>query len=101
MSCFKYVLDESGNPLQEPDVIKWARWFETAERHIGNDRVGDVQISTVFLALDHSFADGPPVLWETLIFGGEHDQYQKRYCTRDEAIAGHAKALGLVKGVAV
>lgn len=29
-----------------------------------------VNVSTVFLAIDHAFGDGPPVLYETMIFGG-------------------------------
>jgi hypothetical protein len=38
------------------------------------------------------------ILFETIIFGGSHDQYMDRYHTRDEAIAGHAKAVAIAKG---
>jgi hypothetical protein len=31
-----------------------------------------------------------------MIFGGEHDQYQRRYATRAEAEAGHAEAVNMV-----
>ena len=31
-----------------------------------------------------------------MIFGGEHDQYQERYSTWDEAIEGHKNACKLV-----
>jgi hypothetical protein len=55
--------------------------------------------------LDHSFhfyengqRVGLPILFETMIFGGEHDQYQDRYATRDEALEGHKKALAMAKG---
>lgn len=34
--------------------------------------------------------------FETMIFGGEHDQYQERYSTWDEAEAGHKRAIELV-----
>jgi hypothetical protein len=54
-----------------------------------------VYVSTVFLGLDHSFGEGPPQLFETMIFGGEHDEYQERYSTWDEAEAGHKKACKL------
>ena len=40
---------------------------------------------------------GPPLLFETMIFGGPHDGYQERYTFWDEAEAGHAKALGMVR----
>lgn len=81
-------------------MITWARWLETADRHVAQDFLpGDVRVSIVFLGLDHGFDfKGPPILFETMIFGGEHDQYQDRYATRDEALAGHAKALALAKG---
>jgi hypothetical protein len=77
----------------------WGGWFRTSESHLlAEDQIGEVCISTVFLGLDHQFGDGPPLLWETMIFGGEHDQYQERYSTREEALAGHQAALDLVRG---
>ena len=65
----KYVLDADGNPKEEPDVLKWGKWFETTDRHIGNTKIGDVTVSTTFLGLNHAFGGGKPVLWETMIFG--------------------------------
>ena len=94
----KYVLDVNGNSKEEPDVVKWGKWFETAERHISNTKIGDVTVSMIFLGLNHAFGGGKPVLWETMIFGGEHGGYQEGYCTKDEALIGHEKAVGLVKG---
>jgi hypothetical protein len=44
----KYILDEEGNPKEETDLLKWGKWFETAERHVGKDTVGGIRISTVF-----------------------------------------------------
>ena len=34
-------------------------------------------------------------------FGGEHDQYQERYCTWDEAEKGHQIACELVNKIAI
>ena len=92
----QYILDEYGNPVLEFNAVKWAEWFETADRHIAQDIFGDVKVSTVFLGLDHSFNDGVPILYETMIFGGEHNDYQERYATKEQALAGHAKAVALV-----
>ena len=52
------------------------------------------------MGIDHAFglAQHAPILFETMIFGGEHDEYQRRYCTMEEAEAGHAKAVTLAKG---
>lgn len=54
-----------------------------------------VDISTVFLGFDHGFGQGLPILFETMIFGGPYDQWQRRYCTWDEAEAGHRHAVAL------
>jgi hypothetical protein len=43
----------------------------------------------VFLGLDHSFRQGPPILWETMVFGGPLDGEMMRYTSRAEAFDGH------------
>ncbi len=55
-----------------------------------------IRISTVFLGMDHDFSRATnhrPVLFETMIFGGEYDQNQQRYCTWAAAVAGHANVV--------
>lgn len=95
----KWILGPDGEP-KRATLLEWAQWFETAERHVADDRRGDVRVSTVFLGLDHNFSGvGPPLLYETMIFGGEHDGYQDRYATGREAKLGHAEALALVEGL--
>ncbi len=74
------------------------RAFESINgRRVARDEIGDIVVSTVFLVMDHAYNDGPPILFETMIFGGEHDQYQERYSTWDEAVAGHAHAMAMVQ----
>lgn len=75
----KYILDDAGDPIPCADLLQWALWFETAQRHVADDRINGVRVSTVFLGLDHSFSNGPPILYETMIFGGRQDQEQWRY----------------------
>ena len=76
------------------DMATWAVWFKnTANRRVGNDYIGKVHVSTVFLGLDHNFRGGEPVLFETMIFGGPLDQETWRYCTYEQAERGHAEAL--------
>ncbi len=66
---------------------------------LGDDQLGDVRVSTLFLSLDHSHVPGGvPILWETMIFGGEHHEYQERYSSYEEAVLGHQRAVGLVTG---
>lgn len=64
---------------------------------ISNGQGEPITVSTVFLWLDHGWGGGPPILFETMIFGGEHDGYQDRYCTHEEVLEGHAKAVKLVE----
>ena len=60
--------------------------------------IGEVMVSTVFLVLNHNYTgDGPPVLYETMIFGGPHSDRQWRYPTREAALAGHNQAVTLAR----
>ena len=95
----QYVLDDGGNPIPEPDLRKWGTWMQTADRRIALTKLNDnIKVSTVFLGLDHNFDDeGPPILYETMIFDGNRDQYTKRYPTKEEALEGHAKAVVLAE----
>jgi hypothetical protein len=54
---------------------------------------GQIRISTVFLVLDHGWAGGDPVLWETMTFGGPDDGACRRYCSKADAEAGHTEAV--------
>jgi len=64
---------------------------DTDRRRVGFDRVGPWEVSTVFLALDHQFGAGPPMLFETMVFKGDdrNDLYAARYSTWEAAEAGH------------
>ena len=91
----KYYILDGHTVVVCDNVLQWAMWFKKANRHIDKTIKGEVEVSTVFLGLDHSFGDGAPLLFETMIFGGEHDQYQERYATWEEAEAGHKKACAI------
>jgi len=97
----QYVLDAQGEGILEPDRAAWARWFETADRSLARDTVGGAEVSTAFVGIDHRFGGaGPPLLWETRIFGGPRDGYQTRHATRAEALDGHRKAVELARSAA-
>lgn len=94
-----YKLDENRTPV--PCTFEeWGAMFESPDRIVKQDEFPgtNIRVSTVFLGLDHRFGDpGPPLLFETMIFGGEHDQWQERCSTWKEAEGRHAIALELVK----
>ena len=100
-----YILDDAGNVVP-CDLMTWARWFENVEnRRVAFDEVGDYQVSTIFLGLDHSFDYGPqdpltwkPVLWESIIFDVIRDcKEMLRYRSREAALAGHAHLVELAR----
>lgn len=85
----RYILNAAGEPEPCENLYAWGLWMETADRHVADARFGAVRVSTVFLALDHNFGFGPPVLWESMVFGGPLDGETARYTTRADADAGH------------
>jgi len=92
-----YILDADENPIIESDIKKWELWFQTADRLIAEDRIGVAYISTIFLGIDHSFNESHPLLYETMIFGGKHDQYTKRYYDKITALTGHKYAVKMIQ----
>ena len=95
----KYILDGQ-TPVPCDDILEWGRWFETANRHVGKDQIGPYRVSTVFLGIDHDWgSNGPPVLFETMVFG-HADEIQQRYCTWDEAATGHAEMVARYRLIA-
>jgi hypothetical protein len=91
-----YILDENGKPRVEPDLWTWAMWFEKADRQVAETFVGDLWVSTVFLGLDHSWGNGPPILWETMVFDQAWNEKDIDRCTgsREQAEAMHEKMVG-------
>jgi hypothetical protein len=88
-----YILDGK-MPKPVRDLFAWGRWFASADRRVAETKLTNGSwVSTVFLGMDHSHGHGPPLLFETMIFDGEHDQYQTRCCTWDEAELMHAEAV--------
>lgn len=93
----KWILDDEGHVTKAASVEEWGRWFETADRTIAKDTVGDWDISTVFLSINHNFSGkGAPILFETIAFyrgegSHEKDQEQERYRSREGAEDGHAR----------
>lgn len=78
MNMHHYILDDKGNPVIVPNLITWACWMQTDSKKVAITEVEGGWVSTVFLGLDHNWNDGPPILWETLVFGGVLDQEMNR-----------------------
>jgi hypothetical protein len=89
--------DRFGYPISRDE---WARLFELDDyKRVAWDAVAEtgVEVSTVWLGLDHNHDSmGPPIIFETMIFGGDHDQRQWRYSHQADAVAGHIEACRMV-----
>jgi hypothetical protein len=88
---------EGKTAVRVRDVLQWAELYSASPHHVADDEIHGVRISTIFLGLDHNVLGPTPILFETMIFGGERDGEQWRYSTWDEAEAGHAEACSLVR----
>ena len=99
MSNHLYILNGRGEPVLEPDLHKWALWMENIEsRKVGRDYAGQAVISTVFLGVDYSLGGSPPILWESMVFGGPLDQSINRCAgSREQALAMHQSMLAQVQ----
>ena len=85
--------DRQGHPL---DAADWLRAFE-GDRTVARTQVGDAMVSTVFLGLDHNWGQGPPLIFETMVFGGPNNEYMLRYSTESAALAGHDQVVSAVR----
>ena len=100
-----YLLDKDKKPYPVPLEKSLALYEDMEMKQTAISMVDDVRISTVFLGMDHGnwfgeHADSPnykPILWETMIFGGEYDGYQERYTSHEDALKGHELAINLIK----
>jgi hypothetical protein len=80
--------DRQGKPMT---LEAWMKSFDDWNlKRVARDRIGVAEVSTVWLGLNHRFSmEGPPLIFETMIFGGDDNDFCKRYSTEDEALAGH------------
>jgi hypothetical protein len=91
----QYIL-RGHTPVRCDDTLEWGQWFHSANRVVRQEEAfPGVQVSTVFLGMSHQFGNGPPLLFETMIFGGPLHDYQDRCSTWDEAVQMHERAKNL------
>lgn len=98
----QYFILEKGE-VKEVDMPAWAAWFETCgrERIIKQNYTWHgYKVSTVFLGLNHNWGEGPPMIFELMVFspfgrGMGNDIYQERYSTLEHAKLRHKQILRL------
>lgn len=111
-----YIPDEEWNPVPA-DCQTWSYWFGTKDHHLAEDTLThgalEATISTVFLGIGLGHPSTRQPLYETMVyinipavFEGEvlddHtfvDNSQRRYSTKEEALAGHMAAIEVVQRI--
>lgn len=84
----------NGEAISEEEFIRRSR----EDRHwrtLRREDVGAAEVSTVLLSIDHGFADGAPIIFETMVF--PECDVCRRYCTKEEALAGHDEIVAELK----
>jgi hypothetical protein len=102
-----YILDGKmpvyvGNDLEAQNTVSAWKAINAEQIRLAFDKVGPVQISTVFEGWDHgaSYAhmDQAPLLFETTVLNDPNDPHQRRrYSGYDAALAGHAELVELAR----
>lgn len=88
-----------GKRIVKPKTLEeWLEWWG-GRRPIGvmSTRMGECEVSTIFLAIDHSLRRGKPILFETAYLTKEGTRVQARYSTWAKAMKGHKWHVAFLK----
>ena len=92
--------DRQGKPMT---LQQWAEKFEDAHyRHVARDVIGPdepldpaplITVMTSWLGLNHDWRSDEPLIFETIVIGGEHDATGIWYTAETQAREGHRRAV--------
>ncbi|MCP4607716.1 MAG: hypothetical protein GY845_03225 [Planctomycetes bacterium] len=97
--AYYYIL-EGHDVIPCHDMALWTQWLSSADRKVKRENVGESDVSTVFLGVNHAWDDGPPLVFETLVFDGPLDGEMERYSTWAEAVKGHDEMVERIRAKA-
>ncbi|WP_046482720.1 hypothetical protein [Pseudomonas veronii] len=90
-----YKLD--GHRAVRCSNAEWFEWFAIADHRVAETWIDDIQVSTVFLGIDHNaFPHADPALFETMVFSDDELHPVRRYFIWEEAEAGHAEMVAMI-----
>ncbi|CAJ4954641.1 Uncharacterised protein [Burkholderia pseudomallei] len=91
-----YVLD-GHEPRRARSVLEWMHWFANTDRTVALTCIDELEVSTVFIGIDHEFSPHglryhgqEPMLFETAVFTGSRVTRVVRHPSWDEAAHAHA-----------
>ena len=95
-----YILSKDKKVIKEPNLDIWSKSRAKSNWLVQKNVIPDknIEISTVFLGIDHSFSGAKePLLFETMVFGGPLDQEMDRCSTYKQAERMHEVMCNRVK----
>ncbi len=79
--------------IRAVNLMVWAKFMEQppANRVVARDKTPKGILSTIFMGLDHNFADpgNPPLLFESVLIRKPRNRLIERYSTYEQAEQGH------------
>jgi hypothetical protein len=97
----RYILNDADEPVPCDDMVKWSLFCGTDPRRIvGRSTFGDglILVSTIFTGMDYNWSlVGPPIVYETMMFGTGETRLCSRTHTRDEALHAHQAACAVAR----
>jgi hypothetical protein len=89
------MYDFDGQPIP---MWEWMALFWTEDRCVAATRIDDeVGVSTVWLGVDTVDDRDPPLIFETLVFGGPYNGVTWHTPNRHAALAAHDQAVATVR----
>lgn len=101
---FVYAYDKLGQPIS---IERFGQLRELPDYfRVAQTQIGPFWVSTIWLGFDHRFGIdiGAPIIFETMVFARGVDAPDlgpdidtMRYCTEDQARAGHEEIVTLIR----
>lgn len=95
---YYFILNEDGS-VTPVEVREWAKWYENADRSIAKYAFDKYDLSAVFLGINHNYGEGPPLIFEMMIFKkGTYDEvFCERFSTKSETLLRAQELVHLIE----
>jgi len=98
-------LDENRNVIPCKTWEEFRQWHNSIDpetktgmgQRVKRTEIGNVLVSTVFVGIDLAFFESTPMMFESLVFGGDNDGYCEHYATWQDAENGHQRIVDEIK----
>ena len=98
MNTHYYILGSDHQVIPCSDISVFAETFDHKNRRVAETVIGKYWISTVFLGVNHNFlGEGPPMLFETMVFVDSEGGEPRRCSTWAEAEILHKQVCDEIK----